>query len=83
VYTTQGPLAARCFDDKNRTAAWRVKPSWFIAAEQDRMIPPAVQRDSAERMKAITVRLSSSHVPMLSQPERVAEVIIKAVATAH
>jgi len=49
VYTTQGPLAARCFDDKNRTAAWRRKPSWYIVAEKDRMIPPAVQRDSAAR----------------------------------
>jgi hypothetical protein len=49
------------------------------------MIPPAVQRDSAARMNANTLRLASSHVPMLSQPERVAEVIIKAagaVATA-
>jgi hypothetical protein len=49
------------------------------------MIPPAVERDSAARMKAKTLTLASSHVPMLSQPERVAEVIIKAagaIATA-
>jgi len=78
VYATQGPLAARCFDDKNRSAAWRSKPSWYIVAEKDRMIPPAVQRDSAARMKANTFSLASSHVPMLSKPERVAEVIIKA-----
>jgi pimeloyl-ACP methyl ester carboxylesterase len=80
VYATQGPLAARCFDDKNHSAAWRSKPSWYIVAEQDRMIPSAVERDSAARMKADTVTLASSHVPMLSQPERVAEVIIKAAA---
>lgn len=79
VYATQGPLAARCFDDKNSRAAWRNKPSWYIVAEEDRMIAPAVERDSAARMKANTVSLASSHVPMLSQPERVAEVIIRAV----
>lgn len=82
IYATQGPLAARCFDDKNRTAAWRSKPSWYIVAEKDRMIPPAVQRDSAARMKANTFTLASSHVPMLSQPERVAEIIIKAAGAA-
>ena len=78
VYATQGPLAARCFDDKISAAAWRIKPSWYIVAEKDRMIPPSVERDSAERMRAKTVTLTSSHVPMLSQPERVAEVIINA-----
>ena len=81
VYATQGPLAARCFDDKNRSAAWRSKPSWYIVADKDRTIPPAVERDSAARMKADTLTLASSHVPMLSQPERVVEVITKAVGS--
>jgi pimeloyl-ACP methyl ester carboxylesterase len=78
VYAVQGPLMARCFDDKIRVAAWRSKPSSYVVAEKDRMIPPAVQRDSAKRMKANTMPLATSHVPMLSQPERVAEFIIKA-----
>jgi pimeloyl-ACP methyl ester carboxylesterase len=79
VYATQGPLAARCFDD-NTTAAWQNKPSWYIVAEKDHMIPPAVQRDAAARMKATTVALPSSHVPMLSQPQKVASVIASAIA---
>ena len=44
------------------------------------MIPPAVQRDAAARMKATTIKLSSSHVPMLSQPRDVARVIEDAAA---
>ena len=81
VYATQGPLAARCFGDKVATAAWRTKPSWYLVAAQDQTIPPAVQRDSAERMHAKTLVLQSSHVPMLSQPQDVAEFIAGAAAS--
>jgi pimeloyl-ACP methyl ester carboxylesterase len=78
LWATQGPLAGRCFDEKNSVAAWRSKPSWYIVAENDRTIPPAVERDSALRMKAVTLNLNASHVSMLSQPDRVAEFIVQA-----
>ena len=81
VYAVQGPLAARCFDDKITTAAWHTKPSWYIAASEDRMIPQEVESDSAKRMKATTLTLASSHVPMVSQPDKVADFILKAVKT--
>ena len=81
VYATQGPLAVRCFSDVNSNAAWRSKPSWYIVAEHDQTIPPDVERDSAKRMGAKTLVLKSSHVPMLSQPEAVAEFIASAAAT--
>ena len=80
VYATQGPLAVRCFTDKISHAAWRSKPSWYIVAANDRTIPPDVERDSAARMGAQTLVLESSHVPMLSQPDAVAEFIAKAAA---
>ena len=80
IYATQGPLAVRCFSDKISTAAWRSKPSWYIVAANDETIPPAVERDSAARMKAQTQVLQSSHVPMLSQPEAVADFIVTAAA---
>ena len=64
VYAVQGPLAARCFDDKISTAAWHTKPSWYIVASEDRTIPPEVESDSAKRMKAITLSLASSYVPI-------------------
>lgn len=81
VYATQGPLAVRCFSDKVTTAAWRGKPSWYIVAAKDETIPPAVERDSADRMGAETLVLESSHVAMLSQPDVVAEFIAKAAAS--
>jgi len=81
VYATQGPLAVRCFGDKISAAAWRSKPSWYVVAAHDETIPPAVQRDSAKKMGAETLVLESSHVPMLSQPDAVAEVIARAAAS--
>ena len=81
VWATQGPIAARCFNDKVSEAAWRTKPSWYLVAEHDETIPPAVERDSAARMKATTLTLPSGHVPMLSQPEAVAEFITRAAAS--
>jgi pimeloyl-ACP methyl ester carboxylesterase len=81
VYAVQGPLAARCSDDKISTAAWHIRPSWYIVASEDRTIPPEVQSDSAKRMKATRLTLASSHVPMMSQPNKVADFILKAVTT--
>lgn len=80
VYATQGPLATRCFEDTISTAAWRSKPSWYIVAENDRTIPPAVERDSAVRLGATTLTLNSGHVPMFSQPEKVADFLVRAAA---
>ncbi|WP_213991722.1 alpha/beta hydrolase [Sodalis sp. dw_96] len=78
VFATQGPLAARCFDDLITTAAWRAKPSWYIVAENDQTIPPKVQRDSAQKLGAKTLKLKSSHVPMLSRPDAVADFLADA-----
>lgn len=81
IYATQGPLAVRCFSDKVSEAAWRSKPAWYVVASRDETIPPAVERDSAERMNGETLVLDSSHVPMLSQPEAVTDFIAKAAAS--
>ena len=81
VHAVQGPLAAKCFDDPISNAAWRDKPCWYVVAENDRTIPPAVEKDSAKRMNATTLTLSSSHVAMLSQPDSVARFILEAVST--
>jgi pimeloyl-ACP methyl ester carboxylesterase len=81
VYATQGPLAVKCFSDKISVAAWRSKRSWYIVAAHDETIPPDVERDSAKLMGAETLVLQSSHVPMLSQPEVVAEFIANAAAS--
>jgi pimeloyl-ACP methyl ester carboxylesterase len=55
--------------------AWQSKPSWYIVATEDRTIQPELERFVAKRMGATTVELRSSHVPMLSQPQAVLDVI--------
>ena len=75
---TQGPIAGQCFTEKVSAAAWTSKKSWYIIAEQDRMIPPELQKDLAEKLQATTSSLATSHVPMMSKPDEVAKVILEA-----
>jgi pimeloyl-ACP methyl ester carboxylesterase len=62
--------------------AWRSKPSRYVLATEDRTVNPQLQHFVAKRMGAATVELKSSHVPMLSQPLAVLDVIRKAAAVA-
>ena len=86
VWATQGVPAANLFDQKMAGTAWRSKPSWYIVAKNDRTVHPELERFVAKRMGATTVETDSSHVPMLSQPGFVLDVIrkaAKAVTSAH
>ena len=59
--------------------AWRVKPSWYLVAGDDRMIPPPAQRTMAERIGAPTVEVpGASHSVYVSQPAAVADLIKRA-----
>lgn len=82
VAAKQGPIALKIFDDHITTAAWRTKPAWFIRPDADHMIDPVGQEAMAKRAGAKVTNLSSSHVPMLSQPEAVASVILTAAVGA-
>ena len=75
IWATHIPPAANLFTQKSGRAAWREKPSWYIVATEDHTIQPELQRFAAERMKATTYDVDSGHVPMLSKPELVLEVI--------
>ncbi len=77
---TQGPIRAAAFDEKVSVTAWSTKPSWFIVSEQDRMIQPALQLDSAKKLSATTIRVSAGHVPQLSKPTVVTQAILDAAA---
>jgi pimeloyl-ACP methyl ester carboxylesterase len=77
---TQGPVQAQCFATPLTQTAWQSKPSWFIVATEDRTLDVGLLRDSAKRVNAKTVELPTSHVPQLSMPAEVAEVIIEAAA---
>lgn len=78
VYATQGAPVADLFTQKVDGTAWKTKPSWYIVATQDRTVHPELQRSAAKRMGATTVEVTSSHVPMLSKPDMVLDVIRKA-----
>ncbi len=83
IAITQGAVRIASFDEKLSIAAWANKPSWYIVSANDLMIHPDAQRALAARSKATTVTLQTSHVPMLSQPEQVADVIIAASRGVH
>jgi pimeloyl-ACP methyl ester carboxylesterase len=78
VYATQAVPVADLFTQKLEGAAWKAKPSWFVIASKDRTVHPELQRFVAKRMGATVVETASSHVPMLSQPSLVLDVIRKA-----
>ena len=58
--------------------AWRHKPSWYLVTTEDRMIPPALQRQMAERAGATSTELPGSHAIYVSQPSAVAGLIDQA-----
>jgi pimeloyl-ACP methyl ester carboxylesterase len=62
--------------------AWRSKPSWYLVATDDRMIPPPAQRAMAERAGAAVTEAEGSHSIYLSQPQAVADLIGQAAAGA-
>jgi pimeloyl-ACP methyl ester carboxylesterase len=61
-------------------AAWRSKPSWYLVATDDRMIPPPAQRSMAERAGATVVEVAGSHSVFLSHPDAVAGLIDQAAS---
>jgi pimeloyl-ACP methyl ester carboxylesterase len=81
IIATQSPTQGGVLGTAIKKAAWRTKPNWFVVAENDRSISPDQQRSTAERMKAKTLSLPTSHLPMLSQPQKVADFVIEAAAS--
>jgi len=75
VWATHYAPAVDLFNAKVEAAAWRSKPSWYIVAKKDRTVHPDLERFFAKRMGATTHEVDSSHVPMLSHPKAVLDVI--------
>ena len=79
---TQRPIAVRCIQEASPEPAWRTKPSWFLVAEEDRMINPQTQHFMAGRMGAKTRSCSVDHAPLVTAPDQVVDVIVEAAAAA-
>lgn len=89
VWATHFAPAADLFTQKLDGVAWRSRPCSYIVATKDRTVQPDLQRFVAKRMGATMTEVASSHVPMLSNPSLVIEVIrtaakaVQGVAAAH
>ena len=82
VFATQGAPLADLFTQPVRGAAWKTKPTFYIVGADDHTVHPDLERFVAKRMNAKVTELQSSHVPMLSEPQRVYEVIKEAAEAA-
>lgn len=74
----QQPIAMQCIQEKAPIPAWKTKPSWFLLADEDRMIAPETQRFMAERMGAKICTHHVDHSPMYSAPDVVVGLILNA-----
>lgn len=74
----QRPIAVKCIQEPAPAPAWRSKPTWYLIAEEDRMINPKTQHFMAERMKATVRSFPVDHTPLLTAPEKVVDIILEA-----
>jgi len=78
----QRPIAVACISVKMGRPRWKDRPSWFLVAEQDRMIVPDTQRFMAERMKATVRSHPVDHTPIVTAPGVVVDIIRDAMCAA-
>jgi pimeloyl-ACP methyl ester carboxylesterase len=74
----QKPFNQSIFAEKSGPPAWKQLPTWYQISENDRLIPPDIQRLYAERMNATILSLNSSHMSLVSQPDEIAQLILNA-----
>jgi pimeloyl-ACP methyl ester carboxylesterase len=77
----QRPLGVQCIQEPAPVPLWKSKPSWYLVAEEDRMINPKTQHFLAERMHATVRSHPVDHTPMYSEPGVVVEIILEAART--
>jgi pimeloyl-ACP methyl ester carboxylesterase len=82
LYATQQPAAAALFADKTDAAAWHDKPTFYAVSTHDQAISPEFERFLAKRMGAKTIELPASHLPMISHPREIADLILAAAGRA-
>src|SRR5262245_52423458 len=75
---TQRPVAAAAFSDRSGPPAWKSLPSWAVVATRDKAAGADLVRSMARRAGAEITEVESSHVVMISQPQAVTDVIVKA-----
>jgi pimeloyl-ACP methyl ester carboxylesterase len=74
----QRPISVQCIQEPAPTPLWKSRPSWYLVAEEDRMINPKTQHFMADRMGATVRPHPVDHTPMYSAPALVVDVILEA-----
>lgn len=74
----QRPIAVKCIQEPAPAPAWKTKPTWYLIAEQDRMINPRTQLFMAKRMNATIKSFAVDHTPLLTASDKVADIIVEA-----
>ena len=77
---TQRPVAAAAFSDVSGPPAWKSLPSWAVVATADKAAGSDIVRSMAQRAGADILEVEGSHVIMVSQPQAVTDLIVKAAA---
>jgi pimeloyl-ACP methyl ester carboxylesterase len=77
---SQVPWGVNALAGEVTSPAWRSKPSWYLVASDDKMIPPPAQRQMAQRAGSTVSEVPGSHAVYVSQPQAVAALIAKAAA---
>ena len=75
---SQVPWGVEALEGRVTTPAWRTKPSWYLVATDDRMIPPPAQRAMSKRAGSTVIEVPGSHSVYVSQPGPVAALIARA-----
>jgi pimeloyl-ACP methyl ester carboxylesterase len=83
MYASQGAFYGECFVTPITEAAWRTKPAFGIVATEDKSINPEIQRNMYKRSNTKVTEVKGSHAVYISQPGKVAAVIIEAAQTAQ
>ncbi len=79
--SAQVPWGVDAFAGEVTTASWHAKPSWYLLTQDDRMIPPDLQRFMSKRAGATVVETRGSHAIYESHPTAVADLIAKAATS--
>ena len=74
----QRPIAVQCVQEPAPKPLWKLKPTWYLIAEEDRMINPKTQHFMADRMGATVRSERVDHSPMYTEPALVTGVILEA-----
>jgi len=78
LYAVQQPFHKALLTGKTKNAAWRSKPSYYAVSTEDRTINPDLERFLAKRMGAKTIEVKASHLSLISQPDKITQLILEA-----